>query len=108
MYESYTESNLIDFEYSTFTEVYIPEKTEEIDEEANSEDIPAMSVVVDDTTSKEPTKTQKVKTFLLLVSIILFVCFFAILTFGIVRTIYKKKLKKKPADNIEDEESKSS
>ena len=80
----------------------------EIDEETNAEDIPAMSVVVDDTTSKQPTKTQKVKTFLLLVSIILFVCFFAILTFGIVRAIYKKKLKKKPADNIEDEESKSS
>lgn len=105
LYESYTESNLIDFEYSTFPEVYIPEKTEEIDEEIDTEDVPAMSVVVDDESPKQPSETQKMKTFLLLVSIILFICFFAILTFGIVRAIYKKKLKKKATDKAEEDES---
>ena len=105
LYESYTESNLIDFEYSTFPEVYIPEKTEEIDEETNTEDVPAMSVVVDDESPKQPSETQKMKTFLLLVSIILFICFFVILTFGIVRAIYKKKLKKKATDKAEEDES---
>lgn len=108
MYESYTESNLIDFEYSTFPEVYIPEKIENIDDETNSEDIPAMSGAVDDKASEQPNKTQKVKSILLLVSIILFTCFFAILTFGIVRFVYKNKLKKQKIDNIEDEESQSS
>ena len=106
LYESYTESNLIDFEDISIPEVYISDTDKSEDNHEVEEDIPAMSGgVIDDTTLEKKDDVTKKKTFLLLTSLILFGCFFVILIFGIVRSILKKKSRKNLENHKEDNES---
>lgn len=99
LYESYTESNLIDFEADSFFEVWFSEEQDEYKTATGDEALSSMSTAVD--LHNDLAKNQKIKFFFFIASMLLFICFFVIAGFGMISIFSKNKSKKKVTDDIE-------